>query len=243
MFFFKRNKIVVDCFTTDPNVIKYSPIAKANEFIPEWMKKMPITVNSSLHSGQTIKACPGVIDLYKQGLMIPMWSDLHVEFKDKGAFEWQFSDRKTKAISHNNNQWTGFATDKSYGHLKLCSPWYIKTKENLSWHCAEPFWSNHLTNDYITIPGQLNFKYQHTTNINLFLPTSTRSFIIPHGHPMYHMMPLTDKQIDIRHHHISEEEMQKYEIPSITFKSIYLNAKNIMDKKEKSNGPFHWGNK
>jgi nucleoside-diphosphate-sugar epimerase len=74
---------------------------------------------------------------------------------------------------------------------------------------------------------------------NLFLPISTKSFIIPHGHPMYHLMPMTDKQIDIRHHHISKEEMEQYEMPSITFKNIYLTAKNIMDKKRKC--PFHWG--
>ena len=58
---------------------------------------------------------------------------------------------------------------------------------------------------------------------------------------MYHLMPMTDKQIDIRHHHVSKEEMDQYEIPSITFKNIYLTAKNIMDKKNKC--PFHWGNK
>ena len=235
-FLFKKPSIVVDCFVSDKNILDFSPIEKSNKFIPNWWSQTQLTIpNNQGHPQTTIRGCAGIIEHYKQGFMMPMWSDLSVIVENKG-YRWQFSDYKTTAYTHPSNQWETFADKEKYGHLKITSPYFLKTKKDINWLCIEPFWNNQLNNDYFVTPGTLNFKYQHTTNINMMIPLHDRNFIIKHGHPMLHLIPLSEYNVELKHHLVSEEEMRKLNVPLISFTNSYFKRKSITDKK----CPFHW---
>ena len=61
MFFIKRSKIVVDCFTHSLNAYDLFPIAKATEYYPDWWKATPNShlVDNLFHKA-TIKSCSGL---------------------------------------------------------------------------------------------------------------------------------------------------------------------------------------
>lgn len=240
MFIFKKSKIIVDCFITDEHILKYSPIEKANKFIPEWWKNTPlINKDENNHIYPTIKSCAGIIEHYKKGIIIPMWSDLSINI-DKNQYTWQFSDGISSADVHNQTLWENFIDFKLNVHIKLHSPWFLKTKEDIHWVCIEPFWNNIIKNNYMTVPGTLSFKHQHTTNISLMIPNNISQFNIEHGHPMYHLIPLTEKELIIKHHLVTEKEINQYKVRNITFSNTYYKRIGLDIKNDTKKCPFHF---
>ena len=239
-FFFKKSKIIVDCFTYQEHVLELSPIEKANKFIPEWFKHTPRETSSPnvLTPNVTIKECRGVIDTYDQGYIIPLWSDFAMEVKDK-RYSWTYSDSISTAHPHPHTQWDTFTDHHNVGHIKLATPWLIHTKKDIMWSCIDPFWNNRLQTEYITIPGVINFKYQHAISINLFFSLQDKLIRIKHGHPMYHLIPLTEYKTELRYHVVSHHEFKEKNNVQFSFYNQYIKRKNIIKNKEKQ-CPFHW---
>ena len=81
IFFFKKKKKVIDCFTSNQMVYEQFPIAKANEYIPDWYKKLNATYSTNVpntlrEKAATVKRCPGISNLFNEGFILPLWSDL-----------------------------------------------------------------------------------------------------------------------------------------------------------------------
>jgi hypothetical protein len=67
-----------------------------------------------------------------------------------------------------------------------------------------------ITNDFNLLDGVLDFKYQNGTNINFFLNNTIRNqVLLEAGTPMLHMIPLTEKKLEIKLHLIEEIEYTK----------------------------------
>jgi hypothetical protein len=235
MFIFKSKKIIVDCFTMHQHVADLSPIVKASEVMPDWWKKTSVDPNN-----KTLKSCVGVTNIYQKGFMVPIASDLNIHL-NKNEFRWTFSEKTAGAEIHPTNRWDNFASPQEYVALKILSPWYIKTKQDISWYLADPFWNQQLNKDYRIASGMINFKYQHESHTNIFIPLSETEFTIKHNTPMNHIIPLTENKVELKLHVVSEEEIKKLVMPLISFDNSYLKIKNILSKKEGSKCPFHRG--
>ena len=71
------------------------PIKPAIKCLPEWFKSVPLyppKKNPDIHLG-TIKQCPGFIDIFKKGFVVPLWCDLYLEIKDN-EIKWETPDKK-----------------------------------------------------------------------------------------------------------------------------------------------------
>jgi hypothetical protein len=53
MFFNKRSKITVDCFTYDEMIARTAPIAPAIKFYPKWIKDLHNVVSEPKYNGNT----------------------------------------------------------------------------------------------------------------------------------------------------------------------------------------------
>jgi hypothetical protein len=238
MFLFKKPKLVIDCFTDRPDVFNFSKIDYAHKFYPDWWKQTPKSYVKSFYEIPTIKKCTGIIDTYKYGAIVPLWCDLALYVKNK-EYQWQFSDFKTKQSIHPSKQWDKFTNPTNYGHLKIGSPWHINCKNDTKFYWTFPFWNNTIDIPYQVMPGMLEFKYNHSININIMINLQ-KDFIhnIKVLTPMAHMIPLSDKKLVIKHHLISETELNNLSNTNIsTFTNRYQTHKNNMDKQE-SKCPF-----
>jgi hypothetical protein len=87
-------------------------------------------------------------------------------------------------------------------------------------------------------PGTLDFKYQNATNINLFLKYAkeAQEFIISAGTPLYHIIPLSEREVELSVHMLSNEEYQNMvsKHTRISFTNKYFKIKNILKNKAKS---------
>lgn len=243
---FKKNKkIILDCFCVIDYVYDYAPIDYGSKFYPTWWKETPsIKDDDTL----TIKNCTGFIDFYKKSVVIPSWFDMELEiFSDddpqKRYYSYESSNRDTlDTDSHHQMQFEKFALKNGH-NMKLTSPWAFKTKENICWTWTQPTWNlrNNLRN-FTVLPAVVNYKYQHSTNINFFMITdekSKKTRIEPRT-PLVILHPMTEREIEIKNHLVEEKEFKRLmNVDNLFFKrtakensKLYSSKKKLIDSME-----------
>ena len=222
MFLFKRKEIILDCFTNNKTALDFAPIQKASNYYPSWFNSMPIDVDGITHKNSTLKRCEGFINYYRNGLIMPLWSDLGILIQGLD-YKWNFADNKSIAMVHGSNQWDAFVNPKEYGHLKIVSPWHFKCNKEIDFLFKRPYWNFDPFNDISIIEGIINFKYQHTTNINLFLKINQfKQLLLKYNEPLLHILPLTEYEIKVKNHLIDDKELN-----NIFGKQLQIVARHI----------------
>lgn len=211
--FFKKKKIVLDCFTSVPFVYDNCQINYGSRYYPDWWKDTP----KELENYNTIKSCRAFIDYYKEGIVIPSWFEADVDLYPIGDLENKWfkirysNDQVDLSQSHDSIQFANFA--QSYGrNIKIKSPWAFRTNNNVSFAWTQPIWSNrNFYKHFSLLPGVINFKYQHHTHINFFIELSEQSktITIPPLTPLVMLHPLTDSKVEIKNHLVSEKEYDR----------------------------------
>ena len=215
MIFNKNNKNYVEVFTKhkflyDMEETRPKP---ASQFLPSWWKEIPRTTNSI--NGKVIgtaKSCPSFVQMFSQGVVIPMWTD--VIFKREGnEFTWQTPDNTFNWEFHPKEQLLSHLDLPKYQMVyKAISPWFIKTNKNVSVYQFPMFF--HFNNDYSVLPGIINTDYHWTINQQMIYTSEKDTFMIKRGDPFawylpfernkfnFNIMPATDKrkkEIDDNH--------------------------------------------
>jgi hypothetical protein len=235
-FWMKKTEVIVDCFTYSSFAYDYAKIDYAVKFIPDWWKETPKVFNGEA----TIRNCKGLIDFYKNGLILPSWFEMELNVLRKGdpeRFRWIASNQDVASHgSHSSNQFLGFAEDDGV-NLKIQSPWFLKTKEKINFVWSQPTWNLKKFLPQVTVlPATVNFYEQHETHINLFLQNDIheKKFLIEPKTPLVIMHPMTDKKIKLNHHYVTEKETERI---SRGIMGLFLvhNAESLMSKAKRKN--------
>lgn len=243
MFWFKKKEIIVDCFTIHQSVYELYKIRPAIKYFPEEAKAMPnfydeIDQNTKItHQAATIRKCIGLINLYKQGFIMPMWTTFLSEpkssWENKTAvamvqmpFHYQIHDRK---------QYGNIFED--HIHVKLEGPWRLREKTGIQFVWNSPTWNLHKqTHNFTVVPGSVSYDYQSQTNVNIFINKKPDRFTIEAGTPLVHMVPVTDKVVKLKHHLVSQQEYSKVGIPD-EYDMIHPERYTRWIKEYESNNP------
>lgn len=241
--FLKRKEVVLDCFTHEPFVYDYAKINYGYKFYPEWFKNTP-AINetpdnprsSGIPKGLTIKQCPGFKDLFKSSIIIPNWVSFSIKLSDniEKRVEWFSSWENSSCDHHPREQYEKFVSE-DFVNLKLMSPWIFKTKQNIKFVWSQPSWNmQESVFDYVILPGVVDFYTQSSVNINLLLKFNEKPktiFINP-LQPLVLLHPMTEKNVVIKHHLVSEWEWKKMHHPfgRMLFSNVDHLSK-IFDKK------------
>lgn len=247
IFIFKKRKLVLDLFTNRQMIFDAAKPKLAPQFYPDWWKELKpeIYMGNELFPTATMRRCMGFVDHYKHGFVIPMWSDLRVELGPIGNpfFRAQFSDNTSSISDHPVALRGGYMPNDTYQHLKLHTPWVAKCKEDVYWKWEQPTWSYRNPNKSIVLPGTIEYKYQYSMNANLmFARGNERSLVeIPFQQPLVHVTPLTERDLELRHHIVSKEEydtfMQGEKLSNINRYRAYRRVR----ESEESKCPFGFG--
>lgn len=251
MFWFKRKKLVVDCFTDKGHAYELAPIQPAIKFIPSWWKALPKTfpsLGNRMSPDPTMKSCAGFIEQYKQGIIMPLWTDGLIDIGPEGTdgYRWEMADGVTEITSHPEEQRGTYLPNSKYQHLKIVSPWLVQTKEDVYWQYMQPMYNFNQPDHIIGLPGVMNFKYQQQTHINLIF-TRIKDKVIRHalrrGQPMTHLIPFTERELDLRLHLVDKAEIERINACSYhsTFYRSYQKMVKIRKDREKEKKcPFHF---
>jgi hypothetical protein len=78
---FKKKKEKLFFVNTSQTTIDQYPIQRATKYIPKWMAaEMKKYRSSNSPENTTISRCPGIIDLYRNGLVVPSSCQLDIHF-------------------------------------------------------------------------------------------------------------------------------------------------------------------
>ena len=187
----------------------------------------------------TIKTCDGMVDLYKSGFIIQLWTDVITVTDEFG--DWKYTSKSEFKITGNNRRQFGENFD-NYIHLKFVSPWIIREKTGVNFLLTSPVWNNANYWNYLhVLPGIVNFKTQSSSHVNMFVNKTNQTLHMEAGMPLVHVIPLSENKINIKCHLIDKDEEKKLD-PSLSYFS-FLNGhkkfKKMTEKKEsESKCPF-----
>lgn len=246
LFFFKRPTVVVDAFTEHAGVFQTAKFENSNLHHPKWWKSMPSTFKVELPSSiqidaPTMTTCLGFLELYNNSFTLPLWSDLIVKVTPdlQWASQWSDQEGATTILSHNPEQYNNNFPDKV--HLKISSPWLLNEKEGVRFAWTEPTWHMLKYNPGVTVlPGIVNYKYQNSTHINVLLDArETQQYHFEYRQPMVSLIPLTERNVEFKHHLVSPSELKAARQRSYqsAFLRSYFKNKKVLDSQPKC--PFH----
>lgn len=230
IFFTRKKKLVVDCFTNNPTAYDLFKPDHASKFIPDWWKEIPVALpnkeNPTDLTSPTIRGCTGIIEYYRIGIMIPFWSQVIIELGGIGStyVRVAIADPLSDAKQHPDEQRGTFLPETKYSHIKFESPWMIQASDSVQFTMVKPAWNYSSPFDFILPPGTINFRYQHATNANVFFQRdkNTKIITMDPGTPIIHLMPNSDCRIELRHHLLTTEELSHKFYPKFRFN--YTNA-------------------
>jgi hypothetical protein len=247
-FFFKRNTVVLDCFTDNQALRDLYYIDYGNKFYPSWWKQLPkeyVSKKSILQTKvTTMKGCIGLIEYFKNSIAVPLWSDYQIRIGSLTAPSIMFQPAGPwGATHHEHEQWGSYLPPTKYGHLKLDAPWRLRTKDLVQFAFSNPFYTNYSPQDYLFCPGILDFKYQNSVNVNMMFDyrEDIRTVLLKAGDPIAMLIPLTDKEVKIKLHLVDKKELDNINVPPLTFNGHYKFTKNLVDNQEKAKCPLGFG--
>lgn len=243
--FIKKPTRVIDVFTCNGAAFELFPIESASNYIPKWWSDTPANISHRTQQGleipmSTIRTCVGIHDLYKEGFILPLWSDVIIETDESGGWRNQFSDCFTQSSYHSKEQIGSIMNN--WIHVKFMSPWMIDDKVGTKMIWQQPLWNHYPDAKFHIPPGIIDYKYLRATNVQMFFPRENNRYEFSAGMPMVHLIPcVEDVKVKIKTHLVSKEEYNKKQNNASninwSFKNRFQKSKKILDKKE-SKCPF-----
>lgn len=230
-------------FAIDPRFYSAYSIYKPDysyKFLPSWFKNLPhhlpIKTGYDVEFDiSSVKKCPGIRTNLFNGFIIPMWSDLYIKVMPDKTYYYNTADEKTSCHSHMPDQFKGFYD--SHVHIKIASPWRIKTHKEIKFYWTEPYYFHQEPRSFVIMPALMEFYYQHTTNIHIFAPVKKEPYTIKlqAGDPLIQLIDTGDNKLPIEYDNPDLATFsQSYKVPGETsFTNFYGKMRKLIKGKNK----------
>jgi hypothetical protein len=161
----------------------------ARHFLPSWWKDMPKTNGSNDPLNLTAKSCPSFVQMFGQGIVLPMWSDTILYHDDwQQEYGYRSSNDLFKWEFHEDWQFIDHVKIPTFKKVyKAASPWYIRTKPNVSLLQLPMLFE--FNQDWTIIPGVLNTDIVHQLNQQLVYTSNKQEFMISRGQAFVWYIP------------------------------------------------------
>jgi len=198
-----------------------APIQPAIKFIPEWFKRMPMQYMEKLSNvGQGVgasmsstKLCPGMIEYFKQGYVVPLWADLLIDISrtdNELKYAWEFSDKTYKLDHHLHSQFLDYAPKHAQQNIhmifKLINPWRVKLPKGYSMYQLPMHY--HYDDNFHVLPGIYPSDSYPELHSQLCI-TKLGQFVIERGTPIAHYVPFKRESFTLEITH-NNKEMNKF---------------------------------
>lgn len=208
-WFSKNKTIQLDAYTLVGNLAEIFPPALSKNNLPEWYSHLA-------RDGEipNIRQCSGFRDLHHEGILIRSWSDIEIEICPDGSINYDVACKYeiNDPIERHDLEIQATGAWPGYINIKLLSPWWLKCNQPARWAMLPPIW--HMKNplEWMVVPGMLEFKYQHASNVNLLFKLRPEKYMvkIKAGQPLIHLVPMFDQswQFDIKT--LTKDDWKRY---------------------------------
>ena len=239
--FWKKKPVKLTFFTSDKNTFNYFRPRSGGDMLPSWWKKI------GKNNLPTMKGCVGLTNAYSSSIIIPMWTDTELKVKTDGQYFYQFFDAKSAITTHPPYQRGDFAPHEKFTHLKIRAPWVIKCDEDVKFVVTQNVWSFNNVDDFIPLTGVVDFKHQHSVNVNLFVsnpPEIDKDITIEANTPFVFLYPQTEREVVLEFKLITEKEMEEIATDGFSFsKNSYHRKKKMIEELKQNQNKCPFGGK
>lgn len=226
-FWKKRKKVKLTFYTRRQKLIDILPPTAGMKNVPLWWKKKTQTVS--------ITSCPGLIELYKRAISVPLWTDHEIEFDQHRIINVDIPGADPNSIyqyvtAHHPDQYNNAFND--YHHIKLINPWLVETDKMIPFLMTDAMWNRSSFGGYTIPPGVIEFKYQHACHVNIFLHKSTdvNRVKLNFATPIIYLIPLEDVDFDIEYKKIDNEKFLDLMPLTVTHNRNYQKIKDLLEE-------------
>lgn len=165
----------------------------AKHFIPKWFKDIP----SYVPDVTTVKNCPSFPDYFSQGYIIPMWSDVKLQY-DLGNWKWEVPEKSFQWEIHGNNQFLDYVNPSFNGVegqfiFKALSPWRIITPPG--WSVLQLPLFYHFNQEWSVLPGIIDTDIYTQINQQFLYHGKGKKIKINRGDPFVLYIPFKRSNI------------------------------------------------
>lgn len=230
--FCKKKPITLNFYTAHKSVYEEAQAVSGIKATPKWWRSLPNTAfnQEAGHAQSTIKRCVAVSDFYARCIVIPLPCDLAAEIGPigSGMYRWASANVSTRIVVHPEFQRGAFLPDANYQHFKIEMPWSVTCDEDVEFAMTQPTMNFESPNTFLIPPAVVNFKYQTGVNVNMFIPRTLdmQRLTLEAGQPMLALIPLSDREVSVKHHLVSQKELEAVERNTVTFMGMYKRHKS-----------------
>lgn len=202
------------------------PITKMSRAVPDWWRRTEPYFEPEIAEAdkgkrrmppkhnRTVKHCYAFQKLWENSIAIPLWSDFVVTVMPDGKTSGIAPLNPRPGEQHQVVQYPGMISDE-WAHFKLVSPWLIYTEEPVQFMLSDPFYHNQ-QHAWMTMPGEIEFFYQHHTNINMVFRRTKEAgkgiqYEFNAGDVVAYLSPRTERNFEIVCETVGREELQRLE--------------------------------
>lgn len=211
MFWFcKKKPITLTFYTTDETVFNSAKPQRASRFVPSWVHALPTKLlrEDGITPNSTVRNCPGLMDLYQSGFIVPLWSDVNIKMEDSG-YQYQFADQRSTIETHSATQFSTSPFAETHINLKFINPWWIFSDSAVKLLYIAPTWNDMGSEDMLLVPGIMSpNKCLLPLNVNFLAKKKSSFYELEFGSPLVHIVPLSEKPIVLKHELVTQEEIK-----------------------------------
>lgn len=217
MFNFNKT-IEVHCYMYSKYVVDTFNIKPMINHRPSWFKNIPKKLVHNNIERPSFRNCSGYLEMYKQGFYVPLWTDLDIINKVDGMMCDEAYHQLGSLDSDFGLQSLPTLKDH-HRNIKIDSPWFVKCDHDIKFLLMGATWDyiNNNSYDFQILPGVIDFKYNHSPNVQMLLPIPMGNQRESHiklkaGEPIMYLFPLTEKKVKFISHTVTEMEHRQMRI-------------------------------
>lgn len=200
---FKKKKEKIFLVNASQTTIDQHPIQPAIKHFPKWMAVEMKKYRDSDDHGQktTFSRCPGIIDLYRNGLVLPTPHQLEIHYEEHGIF-WDVpvggqASGHISLISNSPYYPEPIISDGYYKHaVKFEFGWYcFSTKRDLKILLNETPYAD--DKSVRSLPGILDLKLNNEINCIAMVKNAGKRLKVPIDYPLMFMTLLNCDLSDV----------------------------------------------
>jgi hypothetical protein len=242
-FWVKPERVKLRALTAVPRLAEFLPVTKLSRSLPDWWRDLPATFETPPPapppgkqaqsapprpmSQLSSKHCYAMQETFKNGLGIPLWADHVISLSPDGRANAMAPGKGKPGTQHPPKQFTGMLAPSAL-HFKFNSPWWLVAEKSVHFWMCHPFYHQRDPFRYHAMPGSVEYRNQHSTNVNVIFPkpSAPKDLEFTAGEMICYLIPMTDVRVDLTVEEVSEAEIERVNFTrNITTKPLLFNRK------------------
>jgi hypothetical protein len=241
----KPERVQLRALTAVPRLTEFLPVTKLSRSLPEWWRDLPAAIETPLpppppagkgpappapprpQAQMSARHCYAMQETFKYGIGIPLWADHTISLTPDGRVGVIAPVKGKAGTQHPPPQFTGMLAPNAV-HFKFHSPWWLVAEKPVHFWMCHPFYHQRDPFRFHAMPGAVEYRNQHSTNVNVIFPKPSAPLDIEFsaGEMICYVVPMTDIRIDLLVEEVSEAEIDRVNFTrNITTRPLLFNRK------------------